>query len=59
MAFRCPPCGEEFETQEALEAHAHEEHQAPQTGGFGCPACGAEFETQEALQTHAQADHAA
>jgi hypothetical protein len=28
MAFRCPACGAEFETQEALDAHANAEHPA-------------------------------
>lgn len=63
MAFRCPACGAEFETQEALDTHAHDEHQAEGTtqegGGFRCPACGAEFETQESLDAHAKAEHGA
>jgi uncharacterized C2H2 Zn-finger protein len=58
MAFRCPACGAEFETQEALDAHAREQHQAQQMGGFRCPACGAEFETQEALDGHTNSAHA-
>lgn len=59
MAFRCPACGAEFETQEALDTHARETHQAKQTGSFRCPACGAEFDTQEALDAHTEAEHAA
>ena len=57
MAFRCPACGAEFETQEELDTHAHEQHQAQQTGGFRCPACGAEYETQDALDAHATSAH--
>jgi uncharacterized C2H2 Zn-finger protein len=59
MAFRCPACGAEFETQEELDTHSRESHQAEQTGGFRCPACGAEFETQEELDAHAKAAHGA
>jgi transcription initiation factor IIE alpha subunit len=59
MAFVCPACNTEFETQEALEAHAREEHRAPQADGFRCAACNTEFETQESLEAHAKADHAA
>jgi uncharacterized C2H2 Zn-finger protein len=58
MAFRCPACGMEFETQEALDTHAREQHQAQQTSGFRCPACGAEYETQEALDAHTTSAHA-
>lgn len=59
MAFRCPACGAEFETQEELDAHTREEHQAQQASGFRCPACGAEFETQETLDAHSEAEHGA
>jgi uncharacterized C2H2 Zn-finger protein len=59
MAFRCPACGAEFETQEALDAHTREAHEPEQTGGFRCPACGAEFETQDALDEHEKSAHGA
>lgn len=59
MAFRCPACGAEFETQEALDAHGREQHQAQQTAGFRCPACGAEFDTQETLDAHTKSAHPA
>ena len=59
MAFRCPACGMEFETQEELDAHAKAEHQPEHKAGFRCPACGAEFETQEELESHAKAEHGA
>jgi uncharacterized C2H2 Zn-finger protein len=58
MAFRCPACGAEFETQETLDTHAHEQHQPQQTDSFRCPACGAEYETQDALDAHATSAHA-
>jgi uncharacterized C2H2 Zn-finger protein len=58
MAFRCPACGAEFETQEALDTHAREQHQTQPKGAFRCPACGAEFETQDSLDAHTKSAHA-
>ena len=58
MAFRCPACGQEFETQEALDTHAREEHQPQPMSSFRCPACGAEFETQDSLDEHTKSAHA-
>lgn len=59
MAFTCPPCGGEFESQEQLYAHARQEHGGAKIRGFRCPACGGEFESQESLHAHARAEHAA
>ena len=58
MALRCPACGAEFETQEALDTHAREEHQPQPMSSFRCPACGAEFETQDSLDEHTKSAHA-
>lgn len=56
MAFTCPACGGEFESQDQLDAHTRTEHGA---AGFRCPACGAEFESQEQLDEHTRTEHAA
>ncbi len=56
MAFTCPACGAEFDTQAALDEHTRTEHGSEQ-GSFRCPACGAEFESQEALDEHTRTEH--
>jgi uncharacterized C2H2 Zn-finger protein len=53
MAFTCPACGGEFESQEQLDEHTRMEHGS----SFRCPACGAEFESQEQLDEHVRATH--
>jgi uncharacterized C2H2 Zn-finger protein len=55
MAFTCPACGAEFETQEQLDEHTRSAHGS----SFRCAACGAEFETQEQLDEHVRAMHPA
>jgi transcription elongation factor Elf1 len=55
MAFTCPACGGEFESQDQLDAHTRADHGS----GFRCPACGAEFESQDQLDEHARAEHGA
>lgn len=46
--FKCPICGEAFQTEEALHAHAPE-HAPPR---FECAVCGAEFKTKDEASAH-------
>lgn len=55
--FRCEACGGQFPSQEALESHRQEAHQAQSE--FRCSACGTTFPSQKELQEHAQKEHAA
>lgn len=50
-------CGAEFDSQDQLDAHVREEHEAGPVGGFICKACGMEFGSQEELDAHAKAEH--
>ncbi len=54
MAFTCPACGAEFDSQTRVDEHAQGEH----SSGFRCGACGGEFDSQEKLDEHAQSAHA-
>lgn len=55
QSFRCS-CGEEFETQESLRAHAQQYHAQP-AQSFQCAACDGDFETRESLEAHGRAAH--
>ena len=57
QSFTCAACGNSFDTEEVLRAHAQQDHPAPEQRGFVCRACGGAFDTQEALQEHARASH--
>lgn len=59
MAFTCPACGGEFDSQDELESHARLEHGGTSVGGFWCLACGEEFGSREGLHDHEKAEHAA
>jgi DNA-directed RNA polymerase subunit RPC12/RpoP len=60
MAVTCAKCGAEFDSQDQLDAHVREEHEAaPGGAGFICKACGMEFGSQEELDVHAKAEHGA
>jgi hypothetical protein len=57
--FLCQMCGEEFDSREALEAHADEYHPETQQKPLICPICGAEFANQARLDLHNQQHHPA
>jgi C2H2-type zinc finger len=54
QTFRCPECGAEFPTQQALEEHVTREHMGTQTQvpPQNCPACSVEFPTAGSLKEH-------
>jgi uncharacterized C2H2 Zn-finger protein len=72
---RCPECGKEFPTQQALEEHVNREHMGtvttggekgegiegtgPGTGQEQCPACSGEFPSAESLEKHQGEQHPA
>jgi uncharacterized C2H2 Zn-finger protein len=66
--YRCPECGREFPTQEALNEHVNREHVTVKTGSEAedtaggerqeeCPACSVEFPTAESLREHERMEH--
>jgi DNA-directed RNA polymerase subunit RPC12/RpoP len=59
MAVTCAKCGAEFDSQDQLDTHVREEHEAAPRGGFICKTCGMEFGSQEELDAHAKAEHGA
>jgi transcription elongation factor Elf1 len=57
MAFTCPTCGGEFDSQAALDEHSTEHGSTH--GSFRCPMCGGEFDSQAALDEHTKVEHPA
>lgn len=56
MTLRCGICGQEFEDEAALEAHAHETA-ASEDAALICPVCGETFSREEDLIRHQGDDH--
>lgn len=53
MSSRCPVCGADFKSPEALDRHA-QIHAAPTVPLFRCAACNISFEIQEEYGRHMQ-----
>jgi uncharacterized C2H2 Zn-finger protein len=70
QTVRCPECGREFPTQQALQEHVNRDHMGTMTDRGGlespsagepqeeCPSCSTEFPSGEALEEHRRQAHA-
>jgi uncharacterized C2H2 Zn-finger protein len=72
QTVRCPDCGREFPTQQALQEHINRDHMgtmtdtadtaAPESRGGAsqqeCPSCSAEFPSLESVTEHRRSQHA-
>jgi hypothetical protein len=57
-SWRCPDCGAEFDTGEAVASHRRVAHgDPPAAGAFICEICDAEFSTREDLEAHRRMPH--
>jgi hypothetical protein len=59
VSVRCPVCGEELDSKEALAGHDHEVPVPWEDGGAGytCPECGVRFDSEEHLIEHQALGH--
>lgn len=68
QTIRCPECGQEFPTQQAMQEHVNRDHMGTMTGELEgtpegssqaeCPACGSEYPSDESMQQHRTQQHA-
>lgn len=73
QTIRCPECGQEFPTQQAMQEHVNREHMGTMTesgnasqaennaGGISqqqCPGCGSEYPSDESMAEHRREQHA-
>ncbi len=54
--YKCDVCAAGFATQEELEEHGRQEHDAL-TEALVCPVCGAALHDQASLDTHTRQAH--
>lgn len=54
--LRCEVCGAELASQEELEEHGIQQHEA-QVGGYRCPVCHMQFTSRQELDEHSRQEH--
>jgi transcription elongation factor Elf1 len=56
MTIRCGICGRDFDTEDDLQSHTHDD-EVVGVEALSCPLCGERFEGEEQLVAHQARDH--